>query len=669
MKQFIRSYFLLFGMVAAVAQTPDWGNSSENLLPETGTTTSINDRFDVRTLNLPKEITTTFESSPFQGSNRIEHDIEPFAQLDIMTYRQIKNAETGEEILFSQERIGNTVYIRTYTNDIEVDRTVEFDVPESTNAIFVQNHYSTNFFTTDGQAEFMVFVHYFENDIPHPDNQISEIWVVNEAGETLKVLDATSAHSKIDNQNNKKIITFVEDEEEEKVIINSFNPETWELQANYTYDSELIRFFMGVPMDFYMIDGEEHIVLGHYKHLFMDNMTLEIFPDNNLVIKILNLDLEEVDSFYLDIETRYPDEFLIPRAEFGMFYRDNKYNLSKDIFNSDDKFEIVYGISYYNMMMDVEWTEFILANEDGEILGEINEQILFTDSGLTEIEGFDNQLAFLFGEDGMATNIGFFDIESWEMVAVFEAVHQEDLLSDNLNRIATEDSYNWLIGLGEPDYIDGQIYGVINEYGLDQNVVHRHQFPLVEGVLNFQPVLARYSLEKDFYINDGERYFTYVYMEQIPGGGTFNNLVITKDGEENLIEFRGDTEQGNLVGTTLFTDANRVFDKMAVLYQPDYNTLLSDFYRIPLVTLLGVDDQAANQLVFYPNPTTGDVNIRSNAEIAEIIVIDLSGKVLLNRTVGSTTPSFDFSNLASGLYIAKIKTADGNVQNVKFIKQ
>lgn len=233
---------------------------------------------------------------------------------------------------------------------------------------------------------------------------------------------------------------------------------------------------MGVPMDFYTLDGEEYIVLGHYKHLFMDNMTLEIFPDNNLVIKILNLDLEEEETFLLDIETRYPNEFYIPRAEFGMFYRDNEYNLSKNIFNSDDKFEIVYGISYYNLMMDIEWTEYILANEDGEILGEINEQILLTHTGLAEIEGFDSQIAFLYGENGMATNIGFFDIESWEMVASFEARHNDDLLSDQFNRIATEDSYHWVIGLGEPDVESGQIYGVINEYGLDQNVFHRHRF-------------------------------------------------------------------------------------------------------------------------------------------------------------------------------------------------
>lgn len=80
----------------------------------------------------------------------------------------------------------------------------------------------------------MVYVHYFENDIPHPDNQISETWVVNGDGEILQVLEATAAFSRILDQNNKRLITFIEDEEEEKVIINSYDPETWELLANYT---------------------------------------------------------------------------------------------------------------------------------------------------------------------------------------------------------------------------------------------------------------------------------------------------------------------------------------------------------------------------------------------------------------------------------------------------
>lgn len=117
-----------------------------------------------------------------------------------------------------------------------------------------------------------------------------------------------------------------------------------------------------------------------------------------------------------------------------------------------------------------------------------------------------------------------------------------------------------------------------------------------------------------------------------------------------------------MVGTTLFTDANRVIDKMAVLYQPDFNTLISDFYRLPLVTLLGINDEVASNLVFFPNPTYGEVNIQSSEEISEIVVVDLSGKVLFTQKVGGTSLSSDFSHLASGLYIAKIKTQNGNSQ-------
>lgn len=674
MKSFIPAFFLLLGIFSGVAQESTTENPQQTI-SFTKTTKPLHSKPDLRNLNLPKNQSTTFFNTSENGTTTAgrgsfaDPEIEPFAQLDVPVYGQVKNVETDKEVFYSLERIGNTLEIKTYTNDLEIDREVAFDIPASTNGINLQNHYSTNFFENDGKAEFMVFLHYFEDDIPGPENQISETWVVTENGDILQKLEATATFGKFDGENNKKVFTFFEDEEEEEIVINAFNPETWELDVNYSYPSELLTYFMGSPLGFYEFDGEEFIVLAHYKHLFMDNMTLEIFPDNNLVITILDLDLETVDTFYMDIETRYPGEFYIPRAEFGGFYRDNTYNLSKDIFNSDDKFEIVYGISYYNLMMDVEWSEYILANEDGEILKELNETILMADYGLAEIDGFDNQIGLLFGENGMATNLGFFDIESWEMVAVFEAVHNGDLLSTSFNRIPTEDSYHWVIGLGEPDIENGTIYGVINEYALDQTVANRHQFRLNENILNFEAVLSRHSLNPDFYINDGKRYFTYVYMEENSAGLVFNNLVIVDEDDEKLIEFRGDTEQGNVVGTTLYTDADGTIDKMAVKYQPDFDMLITDFYRLPLVTLLGIEDEYVNNLVLFPNPTEGQIHLKSNAEISEIQIIDLSGRVLYSKTVESANPTFNFSELPSGMYIAKIKTQNGDSQNIKFIKK
>lgn len=674
MKSFIPAFFLLIGMLSGAAQESTTQNS-EQTISFTNTAKPLHSKPDLRTLNLPKNQSTTFFNVTENGTTTVGHnattdqEIEPFAQLDVPVYGQIKNVETDKEVFYSLERIGNTVEIKTYTNDLEIDREVSFDVPSSTNSINLQNHYSTNFFENDGKAELMVFVHYFENDIPGPDNQVSETWVVTENGDILEKLPASTAFAKIDSEDNKKVFTFIEDREENLMVLNAYDPETWELDVSYTYPSELIRYLMGAPLSFYEFDGEEYLVLAHYKHLFMDNMTLEIFPDNNLVIKILDLNLEEVDAFYMDIETRYPDQFYIPRAEFGTFYRGNTYNLSKDVFNSDDKFEIVYGISYYNLMMDVEWSEYILATEEGEVLKELNEKILYADNGLAEIDGFDNQIGILFGENGMATNIGFFDIESWEMAAVFDAVHNDDLLSTSFNRIPTEDSYHWVIGLGAPDIENGNIYGVINEYALDQSVATRHQFLLNENILNFEAILSRFSLEPDFYINDGKRYFTYVYIEASPTGSNFNNLVIVDENDEKLIEFRGDTDQGNLVGTTLYTAPEGAIDKMAVLYQPEHNQLLTDFYRLPLVTLLGIEDEQVNNLVLFPNPTEGQVHLKSHSEIAEIQIVDLSGRVLYSKTVGVTNPTFDFSALPSGMYIANIKTLSGNTQTLKFIKK
>jgi len=102
---------------------------------------------------------------------------------------------------------------------------------------------------------------------------------------------------------------------------------TWEIQNTYLLDADLINYFMGSPFSFLKVDGQEYIALVHYKHLFMDNYTLEVFPDNKLMVKLLDFNLQEVKTMALNIETRYPDagQYVIPMAEFGLFYRDPRF--------------------------------------------------------------------------------------------------------------------------------------------------------------------------------------------------------------------------------------------------------------------------------------------------------------------------------------------------------
>lgn len=666
--KFLYSFFFLFAAFSTYAQVN--GNGGDNREVFEYTKKGFSETYDFTQLNRAKVYNSTH--SQFEGGSDFipqncffDNDIEPFASIDIGSWGEIQNLDTGGLSFYSMERVGNILSVNVYDNDIEVVDGFSVEIPESTNGINLMNFYSTSFFSNDGKGEFMVYLHYFEDDIPGPQNQVWDTWIVNSDGEIIESFEATATFAK-KNGGNKYFFTYFHDED--KAIIKSYNPVDFEVVATYEIDDDLLNYFQGPSFNFMDIDGKEHIVVAHYKHLFMDNWTMEITPDNNLVVKLLDFDLEETKVMMLDIETRHPDEFYIPMATFGNFYRDQRYDISKDIFNTDDKLEIVYGIYYYNMMMDTEWTEYIMANEDGEILHELNIPVLDTFTGLTEIEGHDNQIGLLFGDEGMATNLGFFDIESWTMVAVFDARHNGDLLSTSFNRVPHEDTYHWIIGLGEPDMVDGIMYGVVNEYNIDKTNFERRRFLLSEDAIHFQAVLTRYTLEPDTFVNDGEVYYSYVVRERDGNNKIFNNLYIVKNTGEIFIEFRGDTEKGNLVGTTFLTDGNGNYDKLAVSYMVDFNNTLTEFYRLPMETILSTFSEQEVQFAWYPNPTRGQVSIQANLTVNEITIHNITGRRVANFKVNQSVDSFDLSSLAAGIYIATIEMENGVTKQVKFIK-
>ncbi|WP_347218240.1 choice-of-anchor J domain-containing protein [Chryseobacterium sp.] len=67
----------------------------------------------------------------------------------------------------------------------------------------------------------------------------------------------------------------------------------------------------------------------------------------------------------------------------------------------------------------------------------------------------------------------------------------------------------------------------------------------------------------------------------------------------------------------------------------------------------------------YPNPTKGEVNIKTDKKIKSTSVIDMSGKTL-NRTESGNT---DISSLPKGTYLMKVEFADGTATTEKIIKQ
>jgi aminopeptidase N len=78
-----------------------------------------------------------------------------------------------------------------------------------------------------------------------------------------------------------------------------------------------------------------------------------------------------------------------------------------------------------------------------------------------------------------------------------------------------------------------------------------------------------------------------------------------------------------------------------------------------------------NEIAVYigPNPTSDALNVSlNNNENALVELIDVTGKVILNRLVNSHA-EFDISNFANGVYIVNVKNKQGNIlKTTKLIK-
>ncbi len=66
---------------------------------------------------------------------------------------------------------------------------------------------------------------------------------------------------------------------------------------------------------------------------------------------------------------------------------------------------------------------------------------------------------------------------------------------------------------------------------------------------------------------------------------------------------------------------------------------------------VGVNERETNESILYPNPTTDFINISSSKEISEILIRDLSGRLIKSvRVLNIKNKKIDLSNINQGLY-------------------
>lgn len=75
--------------------------------------------------------------------------------------------------------------------------------------------------------------------------------------------------------------------------------------------------------------------------------------------------------------------------------------------------------------------------------------------------------------------------------------------------------------------------------------------------------------------------------------------------------------------------------------------------------------KAKAQTAVYPNPTKGEINIKTDKKIKTTSIVDMSGKIINRNDSGKT----DISSLPKGTYLLKVDFSDGTSTTEKIIKQ
>ncbi len=116
----------------------------------------------------------------------------------------------------------------------------------------------------------------------------------------------------------------------------------------------------------------------------------------------------------------------------------------------------------------------------------------------------------------------------------------------------------------------------------------------------------------------------------------------------------GIATQGGANIATVAGDYSVTFDRVTGAYMFDVPFATNTFNK--------------SNFIVSPNPTSGVWNFTSaNKEIVSIQIVDVLGKTVATVAPKAITANVDASNLANGLYIAKISTANGT-ETVKLMK-
>jgi len=196
------------------------------------------------------------------------------------------------------------------------------------------------------------------------------------------------------------------------------------------------------------------------------------------------------------------------------------------------------------------------------------------------------------------------------------------------------------------DYCSGMLF--TDTGGISGNYTNKESFTRV-----MMPNLPNQKLVATFTSFQLEDIYDFLYI--------YNGSDETHPEFNSGAGFTGTNSPGTITSTA--TDGSLTFKFIS-----DEGTFDSGWVAtISCSPSLGISNNDFIDFSYYPNPTNGNLYIKSNTAISEVTVFNIEGRRLFNQTLDTLETSVDISQFATGTYFFKLKFGEKEA-NFKVLK-
>ena len=281
---------------------------------------------------------------------------------------------------------------------------------------------------------------------------------------------------------------------------------------------------------------------------------------------------------------------------------------------------------------------------------------------LEEVAGQNDQIVALVGEGDMVSNLRVYNLPNFDLVYDFPAMHNDDLLSLNFNRIPAENSYHYVIGLSQFETDADKKYGVVKHYDSSGKEVNKVRLPVTNESERFSVFLTETTLDPKIVNDDDKIEYVYAYQDRI-NDVQANTYAIAQDENNVIATFSGRTDKGNVNSAGYLTNRKGEFDRLYIYYGGDYSatSFLTEFYKIPMQTLKVNDISNAKQSIKY----LSNVNqIRIDYDYQTYQVYSVNGNLISS---GNSVQTIFTNGWNKGVYIIKTIDKQGKANTAKIL--